>query len=92
MTENDKLLVITLRAARTNRGLTLVDVSKVTPYNKDQIHKFELDSSNIPYAMLDKLLELYEIPLKNIFLGLESDFIGKFSDPLKNIEIEEKCS
>lgn len=92
MTKNDKLLIITLRAARTNRGLTLVDVAGITPYSRDQIHKFELDSSNIPYPMLEELLSLYEIPLKNIFLGVESDFIGKFEGVSKTTESEEMCS
>ena len=77
MSEKSNVLVITLRAARTNAGYTLDDVSKCTPYSRDQIHKMEQDSRNISYAMLENLIQLYQVPLKHIFLGIESDFIGK---------------
>lgn len=91
MEENDKILIITLRAARTNRGYTLDDVSNFTPYSRDKIHKYELDSSNIPYTMLEILLNLYDVQLKNIFLGVESDFIGRFRVNTENRKIEKSC-
>ena len=78
MTGFEENLIISLRAARTNRGYSLDDVSELTEYSRDKVHRFELDSSNIPLSMLETLLNLYQVNMKNIFLGNESDFIGKY--------------
>lgn len=77
MTEKDHRLIITLRAARVNCGMAIEDVVENTPYDKEQIRKWELDSRNISHGALDVLLNLYGVRLNHIFLGLESDFIGK---------------
>ncbi|HCG4535530.1 TPA: helix-turn-helix domain-containing protein [Salmonella enterica subsp. enterica serovar Typhi str. AG3] len=79
MTGFEENLKITLRAARVNRGYKLEDVAELTSYNKDKVNRFEIDSSDIPYSMLETLLNLYQVNLKHIFLGKESDFIGIYS-------------
>ncbi|MDI6789926.1 MAG: helix-turn-helix transcriptional regulator [Thermodesulfobacteriota bacterium] len=70
-------LVITLRAARVNNGLTLKDVAKATGKAADTINKYERDSSSIPRDLLCRLLQLYGVDGDVIFYGRESDFIGK---------------
>ncbi|MGG2111948.1 helix-turn-helix transcriptional regulator [Lysinibacillus pakistanensis] len=92
MTEFEENLIITLRAARTNRGYSLDDVSRLTKYSRDKVHKFELDSRDIPYSMLETLLSLYKVNLKNIFLGIESDFIGKYRIPYGINDEEISCT
>ena len=72
-----KRLVITLRAARVNNGLTLKDVAGLTGKSADTINRYERDSSNIPRDLLCKLLQIYKVDGDIIFYGRESDFIGK---------------
>ncbi len=71
------MLQFTLKAARVNAGLTLEEVASIVKKDKKTVNKYELDSSTIPYDLLEKLIKLYDIPLNHIFLGKESDFIGK---------------
>lgn len=68
---------ITLRAARVNRGLTLKDVSDHVGRAPDTISKYENDASDVPHDLLISLLELYRAPYAHIFLGKESEFLGR---------------
>lgn len=69
-------LIITLRAARINRGLTLKDVAERTGKHPETISKYEADSTEIPRDLSLKLLEIYGVPDRNIFFGKESSFHG----------------
>nr|WP_276536935.1 helix-turn-helix transcriptional regulator [Oceanobacillus caeni] len=68
---------ITLRAARVNVGLTLVEASKLFGINKDTLLRYEKDSSNVPRKFFIKIEEVYGVPVDNIFFGNESDFFRK---------------
>ncbi|RAK21108.1 DNA-binding XRE family transcriptional regulator [Anoxybacillus vitaminiphilus] len=68
---------ITLRAARVNAGLTLVEASKLFGINKDTLAKYERDSSNVPRKFFIKIEEVYGVPVDNIFFGKESEFFRK---------------
>jgi transcriptional regulator with XRE-family HTH domain len=68
------MLKITLRAARVNRGLTLIEAAKLFGINKDTLHNYEKDSSNVPRLFFCKIEEVYGVPLENIFFGKESEF------------------
>lgn len=68
---------ITWRAARINRGLTLKDVAEFTGKSIDTIIKYEKDSTDIPYDLMQRLLGLYGVPIEHIHCGRESDLIGK---------------
>ncbi|MCR1835011.1 helix-turn-helix transcriptional regulator [Oceanobacillus caeni] len=72
-----KILKITLRAARVNVGLTLVEASKLFGINKDTLLRYEKDSSNVPRKFFIKIEEVYGVPVDNIFFGNESDFFRK---------------
>jgi len=41
MTGFEENLIISLRAARTNRGYSLDDVSQLTEYSRDKVHRFQ---------------------------------------------------
>lgn len=67
-------LKITLRAARVNAGLTQTEAAKKFGINRDTLHKYEKDSSNVPRKFIVKVESVYNIPLDNIFFGKESEF------------------
>jgi transcriptional regulator with XRE-family HTH domain len=64
---------ITLRAARTNAKLSLVEASTEIGINFQTLSKYENDSSNIPVSLVNKLSELYFYPTDYIFLGKDTD-------------------
>jgi transcriptional regulator with XRE-family HTH domain len=70
-------LQITLRAARVNAGLTLVEAAKLFGINKDTLSKYEKDSSNVPRKFFIKIEEIYGVPVDNFFFGVESEFFRK---------------
>ncbi len=65
---------MTLRAARVNSGLTLVNSSKRLFINKDTLSRYEKDSTNIPRSLLVKIEVLYGVNTNDIFFGNESEF------------------
>lgn len=75
---------ITLKAARVNAGLTLVEASQQYHINKDTLSKYEKDSTNVPRKFLIKIEDIYGIPTENIFFGKESEFFRKLKE-FKNV-------
>lgn len=69
---------ITLRAARVNRGFTLMDASKMFGINKDTLSKYEQDSTNVPRTFMMNIEQIYKIPVEHIFFGKQSEFFRKF--------------
>lgn len=69
------MLQISLKAARTNAGLTVVEASKIVDVHPQTLSKYEKDSSNIPVSLFTKLSTIYQFPEDNIFLGKEYDLI-----------------
>lgn len=65
---------ITLRAARVNVGLKLVEAAREFGINKDTLSKYEKDSSNVPRSFFTKIEDVYRIPVDNIFFGPQSEF------------------
>lgn len=68
------MIKITLRAARVNAGLKLVDAASLFGINKDTLSKYEKDSTNVPRSFFIKIEEIYRFPVENIFFGVESEF------------------
>lgn len=68
---------ITLKAARVNAGLTLLEAAEAFEINKDTLSKYEKDSSNVPRSFFMKIEKIYGIPVDNIFFGPQSDFFRK---------------
>lgn len=65
---------ITLRAARVNRGLRLVDAAEEFGINKDTLSNYERDSTKIPRNIFSKIEDVYKISVDHIFFGIESEF------------------
>lgn len=76
---------ITWRAARVNRGLTLKEVAKITGKSVDTITRYEKDSSDIPYDLMQLWLNLYKVPGEIVFCGRESDLTGKMNTKIKEV-------
>ncbi|NMH72820.1 helix-turn-helix transcriptional regulator [Bacillus sp. RO2] len=68
---------ITLRAARVNSGLKLIEAAKLFGINKDTLAKYEKDSTNVPRSFFVKIEDIYKIPVEHIFFGSQSDFFRK---------------
>lgn len=68
------MFLITLRAARINRGLTLKQVAKKTGKCSETIGKYEMDSTKMPRDVVEQLVILYDVPKEIIFFGKESVF------------------
>lgn len=71
------MIKITLRAARVNAGLRLVEAAQKFGINKDTLSKYEKDSTNIPRSIFINIENIYGIPVDNIFFGIESEFFRK---------------
>lgn len=80
------MVKLTLRAARVNAGLTLVEASKLFGINKDTLSKYERDSTNIPRSIFIKIEEIYGVPIENIFFGTESEFFRNCNSAWKGKE------
>ena len=65
---------VTLRAARVNVGLTLIDAAERLDINKDTLSKYQKDSTDIPRSLVIGIEELYCVEANNIFFGVESEF------------------
>lgn len=71
-------MMISLRAARVNRNLTLLEAAKYLKINKDTLTKYEKDSTNLPYSLSKKMQELYEVPSENLYFGDTQSFVAQF--------------
>lgn len=60
---------ITLKAARVNAGLTQKEAAKLIGIHFQTLSKYEEDSSNIPFSLVEKASEIYELPISCFFLG-----------------------
>jgi transcriptional regulator with XRE-family HTH domain len=70
---NDFMLQITLRAARITCGYTEDEVAKYCRASIRVIEEVELDSGEMPYNLLLKISDLYDVDLDRVYLGPESD-------------------
>ncbi|MBS4749554.1 helix-turn-helix domain-containing protein [Granulicatella sp. zg-ZJ] len=70
-------MVLSLKAARANANLTLIEASKILSINKDTLSRYERNSSHIPRSISLKMQELYQIPEKNLFFGDITEFHKK---------------
>ncbi|MGF3072778.1 helix-turn-helix transcriptional regulator [Facklamia sp. P13069] len=76
---------MSLKASRTNAGLTSKQVAEMVGIHQQTLLKYEKDSSKIPIDLLNKLSIIYQIKSDDIFLGKEYDLI-------RTIEIKRKAS
>lgn len=66
-----KMVQFTLEAARVNSGLNQKEASALLGIHHQTLSKYEKDSRNIPFSLLDKMSKLYKVPKDHIFLGIK---------------------
>ena len=69
------MVIISLRSARVNAGLTMKEAAKIVGIHHETLSKYENNSADIPMSLLNKLSNLYQIPTDYIFLGNRYDLI-----------------
>ena len=62
-------LKLSLRAARINANLTLIEAAKKLGVNKSTLIKWEKHSGQVTANNQLRLSSLYKIPVDNIFFG-----------------------
>ena len=62
---------MSLKTARVNAGFTSKEAAKAADVHFQTLSKYEKDSSDIPFSLLNELSNLYQVPINNIFLGKE---------------------
>lgn len=72
---NNDNIVITMRAARVNAGLSQRNAANMLGINADTLWRYEKDSTTIPRNIVVAIEKLYKIPSNNIFFGIESEYI-----------------
>jgi transcriptional regulator with XRE-family HTH domain len=78
-------LKFTLRAARTNLGLTRVEAAKILEIHHETLKRYENDSSNIPRLVFMRIEKAFGIPAENLFCGKEEDFYKEGLNRLKEV-------
>ncbi|WP_205426203.1 helix-turn-helix transcriptional regulator [Granulicatella sp. zg-84] len=68
------MIIISLKAARVNANLTLIEASNQLNINKDTLCRLERDSTDIPISLVHKMVALYKIPMENLYFGKISEF------------------
>lgn len=72
-------ILITMRAARVNAGLTQEKASKMLGINADTLSRYEKDNSRIPRNIIAEIPKVYFIDSDNIFFGKETEFFRNLS-------------
>lgn len=57
---------ITLRAARVNAGLTIIEAAKLLGIGKDTLVKWERDPGKVTVYKQASISQIYNIPIDNI--------------------------
>jgi transcriptional regulator with XRE-family HTH domain len=70
----EKDIKLTLRAARTNLGLTRKEAAKLLEIHHETLANYEHDSTNIPRLVFMRVEKAFGIPVDNIFFGKEAEF------------------
>lgn len=60
---------ISLKAARVNAQLTLIDAAKALGIGKDKLLKWEKEPDLVPPIWQKKIGEVYNFSIDNIFFG-----------------------
>ncbi|MBS4761942.1 helix-turn-helix transcriptional regulator [Carnobacteriaceae bacterium zg-ZUI252] len=67
-------MVLTIKAARVNCNLTIVQAAQELGINKDTLSRLERNSTDISISLAQKMTQLYHVPLENLFFGKLEDF------------------
>ncbi|MBF0779689.1 helix-turn-helix transcriptional regulator [Granulicatella sp. 19428wC4_WM01] len=67
-------MMLTLKAARVNCNLTILEASNILGVNKDSLSRIERNSTKISRSLSKKMSKLYQIPEEHLFFGDIKDF------------------
>jgi transcriptional regulator with XRE-family HTH domain len=81
-----KRVLLTLRAARTNLGLSRKDAAKLFNISPDVMASYEYDSTNVPRTFLINIEKLYGVSIDQIYFGKEKEH---YSDLRNQLEIRQ---
>lgn len=57
---------VSIKAARVNAGLNIVEAAEKLGVTKDTLSKYERGATNYSHEILNKMLEVYNVPFENI--------------------------
>lgn len=72
--EQNITIQLTLKAARVNCGLTLIEAAKKFGIHRDTLWKYEQDSTRVPHTFVLQAEQVYGVPADKIFFGVKSEF------------------
>lgn len=72
-------MILTIKAARVNCNLTLIQASQQLGINKDTLSRLERNSTDISISLVQKMSKLYHVPIDQLYFGKLEDF-----NPLHN--------
>jgi transcriptional regulator with XRE-family HTH domain len=68
------LVLLTLRAARTNLRLNIKEAALEFDLHPETLARYERDATNVPKSFFDNIEKVYGIPTEYIFFGKLTDF------------------
>ena len=68
---------ITLRAARISCGYTVEEVAEYCGVTTRVLNDLEIDSGQMQFLLMQKLTNLYRVPLDLVYFGTEVDCIKR---------------
>ena len=68
---------ISLRAARELSRYTVEEVAVICGVTVNKFNEFENDCKDMPISIVLKVSNLYRFPPSTIFIGSETEYIGK---------------
>ncbi len=63
----NRVIGASLRLSRDKAGLSLEEVSERTSISADDLKRFELGEQAVPVPMLERLAEIYQIPITSLY-------------------------
>lgn len=68
---------ITLRVARESCGYTVGEVAEYCGISVHTFNDLEIDSGQMQFPLMQKLINLYRVPLDLVYFGTEVDCIKR---------------
>lgn len=78
----DRLIGHNIRIRRLSRRLSQSQLAEQLGVTSQQIQKYEKGSNRVAGSRLWQIAELFEIPIQNLFVGVEKYKISDTSSPL----------
>lgn len=67
-------MILTIKAARVNSNLTIVQAADLLDINKDTLSRLERNSTDISISLAQKMAKLYHISMDNLYFGKLEEF------------------